>query len=61
MTVATRLRVARVTVAAPDGGGELGYNTLLYALGGHGARDRGVPGAASRPARRSPNTGRACR
>ncbi|GAA4638976.1 FAD-dependent oxidoreductase [Actinoallomurus vinaceus] len=50
-----RLRVARVTaidpegqvvaVADADGGGELGYDTLLYALGSHGA-DRGVPGAA---------------
>jgi NADH dehydrogenase FAD-containing subunit len=50
-----RLRVARVTAVDPehrivavadaDGGGELGYDTLLYALGSHGA-DRGVPGAA---------------
>ncbi|MGW0754121.1 NAD(P)/FAD-dependent oxidoreductase [Streptomyces sp. NPDC002587] len=48
-----RLRVARVTavgperrvvaVAGPDGGGELGYDTLLYALGSHAA-DHGVPG-----------------
>lgn len=55
---AIRLRVARVTaldperrvvsVADTDGGagaGELGYDTLLYALGSHGD-DRGVPGAA---------------
>ncbi|MEU9025282.1 FAD-dependent oxidoreductase [Actinomadura sp. NPDC048394] len=50
-----RLRVARVTAVDPerrivavadaDGGGELGYDTLLYALGSHGA-DRGVPGVA---------------
>ncbi|WP_405149095.1 FAD-dependent oxidoreductase [Sphaerisporangium sp. NBC_01403] len=50
-----RLRVARVTAVDPerqvvavadaDGGGELGYDTLLYALGSHGA-DRAVPGAA---------------
>ncbi len=50
-----RLRVARVTAVDPerqvvavadaDGGGELGYDTLLYALGSHGA-DRTVPGAA---------------
>ncbi|HEU5032797.1 MAG TPA: FAD-dependent oxidoreductase [Spirillospora sp.] len=50
-----RLRVARVTAVDPerrvvavadaDGGGELGYDTLLYALGSRGA-DRGVPGAA---------------
>ncbi|MCZ7413823.1 MULTISPECIES: NAD(P)/FAD-dependent oxidoreductase [unclassified Streptomyces] len=50
-----RLRVARVTaldperrtvaVADPDGGGELGYDTLLYALGSHVA-DHGVPGVA---------------
>ena len=42
-----RLRVARVTAVDPerqvvavadaDGGGELGYDTLLYALGSHGA------------------------
>ncbi|GGP97292.1 NAD(P)/FAD-dependent oxidoreductase [Streptomyces roseolilacinus] len=51
-----RLRLARVTALDPDrravavadtdgGGGELGYDTLLYALGSHGA-DRGVPGVA---------------
>ncbi|NXY94019.1 FAD-dependent oxidoreductase [Streptomyces sp. BR123] len=51
-----RLRLAHVnavdperrTVAVTDaegGGGELGYDTLLYALGSHGA-DHGVPGVA---------------
>ncbi|WOX20506.1 NAD(P)/FAD-dependent oxidoreductase [Streptomyces solicathayae] len=50
-----RLRLARVTAVDPerrvvavadaDGGGELGYDTLLYALGSHGA-DHGVPGVA---------------
>ncbi|GLX04702.1 FAD-dependent oxidoreductase [Microbispora sp. NBRC 16548] len=50
-----RLRVARVTAVDPErqvvavadaaGGVELGYDTLLYALGSHGA-DRTVPGAA---------------
>jgi len=50
-----RLRLARVTAVDPerqvvavadaDGGGELGYDTLLYALGSHVA-DRGVPGVA---------------
>ncbi|MFF9807243.1 NAD(P)/FAD-dependent oxidoreductase [Streptomyces coeruleorubidus] len=50
-----RLRLARVTavdperhvvaVTDPDGGGELGYDTLLYALGSHAA-DHGVPGVA---------------
>ncbi|GAA2750652.1 NAD(P)/FAD-dependent oxidoreductase [Kitasatospora cinereorecta] len=51
-----RLRLARVTavhperqivaVAGADGrDGELGYDTLLYALGSHGA-DHGVPGVA---------------
>ncbi|GAA3394238.1 NAD(P)/FAD-dependent oxidoreductase [Streptomyces roseoviridis] len=50
-----RLRQARVTAVDPerravavadaDGGGELGYDTLVYALGSHGAR-HGVPGAA---------------
>ncbi|MGW9032836.1 NAD(P)/FAD-dependent oxidoreductase [Streptomyces sp. NPDC055722] len=50
-----RLRVARVTAVDPerrvvavadaDGGGELGYDTLLYALGSRGD-DHGVPGAA---------------
>ncbi|MEU8141376.1 FAD-dependent oxidoreductase [Nonomuraea sp. NPDC048901] len=50
-----RLRVARVTgvdperqvvtVADADGGGELGYDTLVYALGSHVA-DSGVPGVA---------------
>ncbi|WP_066943556.1 NAD(P)/FAD-dependent oxidoreductase [Microtetraspora fusca] len=50
-----RLRVARVTAVDPelqvvavadaDGGGELGYDTLLYALGSHGD-DHGVPGVA---------------
>lgn len=50
-----RLRLARVTAVDPerrtvtvadaDGGGELGYDTLLYALGSRGA-DHGVPGAA---------------
>ncbi|TDC18338.1 oxidoreductase [Streptomyces sp. 8K308] len=50
-----RLRLARVTAVDPerrvvavadaDGGGELGYDTLLYALGSQGD-DRVVPGAA---------------
>ncbi len=53
-----RLRLARVTAVDPErqivavadaddggGGGELGYDTLLYALGSHVA-DRGVPGVA---------------
>ncbi|MGP3917090.1 NAD(P)/FAD-dependent oxidoreductase [Nonomuraea sp. 10N515B] len=50
-----RLRLARVTAVDPErqvvavadggGGGELGYDTLFYALGSHGA-DHGVPGAA---------------
>ncbi|MFG2919814.1 NAD(P)/FAD-dependent oxidoreductase [Kitasatospora sp. NPDC048298] len=51
-----RLRLARVTAVDPErqvvavadadgGGGELGYDTLLYALGSHGDVD-GVPGAA---------------
>ncbi|MBT2481393.1 NAD(P)/FAD-dependent oxidoreductase [Streptomyces sp. ISL-94] len=50
---AIRLRRARVTAVDPerqvvavadaDGGGELGYDTLLYALGSHVA-DHGVPG-----------------
>ncbi|MGN9786814.1 NAD(P)/FAD-dependent oxidoreductase [Nonomuraea sp. ZG12] len=50
-----RLRLARVTAVDPerqavavadaDGGGELAYDTLVYALGSHGA-DRGVPGVA---------------
>ncbi|MFF5919945.1 NAD(P)/FAD-dependent oxidoreductase [Streptomyces flavochromogenes] len=50
-----RLRLARVTAVDPerqvvavadaDGGGELGYDTLFYALGSHGD-DRGVPGVA---------------
>jgi NADH dehydrogenase FAD-containing subunit len=50
-----RLRLARVTAVDPerqtvgvadaDGGGELGYDTLLYTLGSHGA-DGGVPGVA---------------
>lgn len=50
-----RLRVARVTAVDPEcrvvtvadagGGGDLGYDTLLYALGSHGA-DHAVPGAA---------------
>jgi NADH dehydrogenase FAD-containing subunit len=50
-----RLRLARVTAVDPDrqvvavadaeGGGELGYDTLVYALGSHGA-DHGVPGVA---------------
>jgi NADH dehydrogenase FAD-containing subunit len=46
------LRLARVTAVDParrvvtlDGGGELGYDTLLYALGSHVA-DHGVPGVA---------------
>ncbi|WP_327257083.1 NAD(P)/FAD-dependent oxidoreductase [Streptomyces sp. NBC_01244] len=34
-----------ITVAGADGGGELGYDTLLYALGSHGD-DRSVPGVA---------------
>ncbi|HZF90496.1 NAD(P)/FAD-dependent oxidoreductase [Streptomyces sp.] len=48
-----RLRLARVTAVDPErrvvavadaaGGGELGYDTLLYALGSHVA-DHGVPG-----------------
>ncbi|VVJ17677.1 NADH dehydrogenase (EC [Amycolatopsis camponoti] len=50
-----RLRPARVTAVNPerrlvtvadsDGGGELGYDTLVYALGSHVA-DHGVPGVA---------------
>ncbi|MCX4538871.1 FAD-dependent oxidoreductase (plasmid) [Streptomyces sp. NBC_00841] len=50
-----RLRLARVTAVDPerqvvavvdaDGGGELGYDTLLYALGSRGD-DHGVAGAA---------------
>ncbi|MFG3256701.1 NAD(P)/FAD-dependent oxidoreductase [Streptomyces sp. NPDC048172] len=50
-----RLRVARVTAVDPgrgsvavadaDGGGELGYDTLVYALGSHGD-DHAVPGVA---------------
>ncbi|KQV98765.1 FAD-dependent oxidoreductase [Streptomyces sp. Root369] len=50
-----QLRLARVTAVDPerqvvavadaDGGGELGYDTLLYALGSHGA-DHGVTGVA---------------
>ncbi|WJV48972.1 NAD(P)/FAD-dependent oxidoreductase [Streptomyces flavofungini] len=50
-----RLRLARVTAVAPErqvvavadsnGIAELGYDTLLYALGSHVA-DRGVPGVA---------------
>ncbi|WP_052851066.1 NAD(P)/FAD-dependent oxidoreductase [Streptomyces avicenniae] len=51
-----RLRLARVTAVDPgrrvvtvaegaDGGGELGYDTLFYALGSHRA-DHGVPGVA---------------
>jgi NADH dehydrogenase FAD-containing subunit len=50
-----RLRVARVTAVDPGrrvvtvtdagGGGELGYDTLVYALGSHVA-DHGVPGVA---------------
>lgn len=50
-----RLRVACVTAVDPerqvvavadaDGGGELGYDTLVYALGSHVA-DSGVPGVA---------------
>ncbi|GAA2451325.1 FAD-dependent oxidoreductase [Actinomadura vinacea] len=49
------LRLARVTAVDPErqvvavadagGGGELGYDTLVYALGSHVA-DHGVPGAA---------------
>ncbi|WP_182909477.1 NAD(P)/FAD-dependent oxidoreductase [Microbispora sp. H13382] len=50
-----RLRLARVTAVDPerqvvavadaDGGGELGYDTLLYALGSHGD-DHALPGVA---------------
>jgi NADH:ubiquinone reductase (H+-translocating) len=50
-----RLRVARVTAVDPErrvvavadagGGGELGYDTLVHALGSHVA-DHGVPGVA---------------
>ncbi|MET9249296.1 FAD-dependent oxidoreductase [Nonomuraea sp. NPDC003709] len=50
-----RLRLARVTAVDPerqvvaiadaDGGGELGYDTLVYALGSHGDVE-GVPGVA---------------
>ncbi|WTW99927.1 FAD-dependent oxidoreductase [Streptomycetaceae bacterium NBC_01309] len=49
------LRVARVTAVDParrvvavadaNGGGDLGYDTLVYALGSHGD-DHGVPGVA---------------
>ncbi|MEX0167550.1 NAD(P)/FAD-dependent oxidoreductase [Streptomyces sp. LMG1-1-1.1] len=52
---AIRLRLGRVTAVDPerrvvavadsDGGGELAYDTLLYALGSHGD-DHGVPGVA---------------
>ncbi|WP_258314555.1 FAD-dependent oxidoreductase [Streptomyces sp. Act143] len=52
---AIRLRVARVTAVDPErrsvavadtaGGGDLGYDTLVYALGSHG-HDHGVPGVA---------------
>ncbi|MET9134645.1 NAD(P)/FAD-dependent oxidoreductase [Streptomyces antibioticus] len=52
---AIRLRRAHVTAVCPerqivavadaDGGGDLGYDTLLYALGSHGA-GHGVPGVA---------------
>ncbi|UQX01879.1 FAD-dependent oxidoreductase [Streptomyces sp. RerS4] len=51
-----RLRLGRVTAVDPerrtvavdgtDGHGEVGYDTLVYALGSHGA-DNGVPGAAA--------------
>ncbi|MDT5016419.1 MAG: hypothetical protein QOD39_2579 [Mycobacterium sp.] len=34
-----------VTVADADGGGELGYDTLVYALGSHGGNS-GLPGGA---------------
>ncbi|MEU9606854.1 FAD-dependent oxidoreductase [Streptomyces sp. NPDC048057] len=50
-----RLRLARVTAVDPEGGvvtvadaeggGEIGYDTLVYTLGSRGA-DHGVPGAA---------------
>ncbi|MFE1895636.1 NAD(P)/FAD-dependent oxidoreductase, partial [Streptomyces yangpuensis] len=50
-----RLRLARVTAVDPEGrivavadgagGGEVGYDTLVYALGSHGD-DHGVPGVA---------------
>ncbi|TXS52311.1 NAD(P)/FAD-dependent oxidoreductase [Streptomyces sp. t39] len=50
-----RLRLARVTAVDPErravtvadaaGGGEIGYDTLVHALGSHGA-DHGVPGVA---------------
>ncbi|MFG2342029.1 NAD(P)/FAD-dependent oxidoreductase [Streptomyces yangpuensis] len=50
-----RLRLARVTAIDPEaqivaladaaGGGEVGYDTLVYALGSHGD-DHGVPGVA---------------
>ncbi|GGS80715.1 NAD(P)/FAD-dependent oxidoreductase [Streptomyces cinerochromogenes] len=50
-----RLRLARVTAVDPErrtvavadaeGGGEIGYDTLFYALGSH-VDDRGVPGVA---------------
>ncbi|WP_306325879.1 NAD(P)/FAD-dependent oxidoreductase [Streptomyces venezuelae] len=50
-----RLRLARVTAVDPErrvvttadaeGGAELGYDTLVYALGSHGT-DHGVPGVA---------------
>ncbi|MEU5150143.1 FAD-dependent oxidoreductase [Streptomyces yangpuensis] len=50
-----RLRLARVTAVDPErrivavadaaGGGEIGYDTLVHALGSHGD-DRGVPGVA---------------
>ncbi|MGW5157343.1 NAD(P)/FAD-dependent oxidoreductase [Nonomuraea wenchangensis] len=49
---AIRLRLARVTAVGPErqavtvtDGDELGYDTLVYALGSHGA-DHVVPGAA---------------
>jgi hypothetical protein len=37
-----------VTVADAGGGGELGYDTLVYAVGSHVA-EHGVPGVASTP------------
>ncbi|MEU1202841.1 FAD-dependent oxidoreductase [Streptomyces sp. NPDC005813] len=55
MGTGIRLCLARVTAVDPerqvvavadaDGGGELGYDTLLYALGSHAA-DHNVPGVA---------------
>ena len=61
-----RPRLARVTAADPErqlvavadaeGGGELGYDTLLYALGSQAA-DRGVPRRGRARLRRQQSSG----